>query len=408
MLNNSESNSQASSYLAKWDNARQIIAEIHTVDEIKQVRDKAEALRLYAKKAGETLEVQNDLAEIKLRSERRAGELLQEIPRQEAGRPEKWSHDATIFKPRLSDVGISKSQSSRFQKIAGIPVAAFELHIEQTKNKSDELTTVGMLKLAKAIQRERQLEDEQNRAMESAQGGEKGWIVTGDQAVVQSDLVITDPPYGILEETWEPDDLEAFTRNWAVQWNASGADYIGLFWSQEYLFTGKQWFDESLSHYAFQQLLIWHYPNNKKPSDRQGFKRTWEPLFLYRRTDSDKEVRVGAGDWGKELTDFDCHVAAVPQTNFKGVETKQHPAQKPLSVMRWLVNALSRPGELVCDPFCGSGTTGVAAIQLGRRFHGIECDVEYRALAERRIVAYGMPLSWGGNQRIDVQRTDRP
>jgi len=82
----------------------------------------------------------------------------------------------------------------------------------------------------------------------------------------------------------------------------------------------------------------------------------------------------------------------VPQSNFNGAEMKQHPAQKPISVMRWLVNAVTRAGELVCDPFVGSGTTGIAALQLGRRFHGIENNAEYLAVAKGRIATYGRVL----------------
>ena len=87
---------------------------------------------------------------------------------------------------------------------------------------------------------------------------------------------------------------------------------------------------------------------------------------------------------------MDSHVAAVPQSNFNGADRKVHPAQKPVSVMRWLVNALTRPGDLVVDPFAGSGTTGIAAVQLGRAFHGIETDATYRTDAERRIASYGV------------------
>lgn len=86
---------------------------------------------------------------------------------------------------------------------------------------------------------------------------------------------------------------------------------------------------------------------------------------------------------------MDSHIAAVPQSNFNDADRKVHPAQKPVSVMRWLVNALTRPGELVADPYCGSGTTGIAAVQMQRAFHGIEINAEYLAAAERRIAAYG-------------------
>ena len=155
------------------------------------------------------------------------------------------------------------------------------------------------------------------------------------------------------------------------------------------MFDGRRWFDESLSNYEFQQLLIWHYPNNKSPQSRQMFKQTYEPIFMYRRKGCTREILIDGDEWGDELNDFDCHVAAVPQSNFNNEAMKQHPAQKPVSVMRWLVNATTRKDELICDPFSGSGTTGIAATQLGRRFHGIEIDANYLELAERRLATYG-------------------
>jgi DNA modification methylase len=110
---------------------------------------------------------------------------------------------------------------------------------------------------------------------------------------------------------------------------------------------------------------------------------------MYRKKESKKEISVGAGSWGEDLHDMDAHLAAVPQSNFNDADMKQHPAQKPVSAMRWLINATTRPNDLVCDPFCGSGTTGIASMQLGRRFHGIEIDEQFRVLSERRIAEYG-------------------
>lgn len=180
-----------------------------------------------------------------------------------------------------------------------------------------------------------------------------------------------------------------FTRHWASKWNDCGAKCALVFWSQRYLWDGRRWFDDSLSGYEFQQLLVWHYPNNKKPQSRAGFKQTWEPIFFYRKRDSNFIVQPTNKDWGKGLNNFDCHVAAIPQSNFNESEFKVHPAQKPVSALLWLINAVTGKGDLVCDPFCGSGTTGIAAMQLGRRFHGIEKDKEYATLATKRINSYG-------------------
>lgn len=62
-----------------------------------------------------------------------------------------------------------------------------------------------------------------------------------------------------------------------------------------------------------------------------------------------------------------------------------HPTEKPVDLMRYLVEKLTRPGDVVFDPFMGSGSTGVAALALGRRFIGIELDPTYFAVAQRRI-----------------------
>jgi ParB-like chromosome segregation protein Spo0J len=218
------------------------------------------------------------------------------------------------------------------------------------------------------------------------------WVLTAAQDVVPCAALITDPPYGILDEPWEPERLESFTREWCSRWSACGADTILIFWSQRHLWPGREWFDQALTGYEFQQLLVWHYPNNKSPQSRRGFKQTWEPIFFYRRKGSPRQVRLSDEHWGDEFHDFDCHVAPVPQSNFNGADMKQHPAQKPVSVMRWLINAVTRSGELVCDPFAGSGTTGIAALQLGRRFHGIENHPEYLAVAKGRIATYGKAL----------------
>lgn len=62
-----------------------------------------------------------------------------------------------------------------------------------------------------------------------------------------------------------------------------------------------------------------------------------------------------------------------------------HPTQKPVGLMRWAVQHTVAPGTICCDPFMGSGTTGVAAVQMGRKFIGIEREPKYFEIACRRI-----------------------
>lgn len=73
-------------------------------------------------------------------------------------------------------------------------------------------------------------------------------------------------------------------------------------------------------------------------------------------------------------------------------EPKQHPTAKPLALMAWCLNQLPKTDQLICDPYMGSGTTGVACANLGRSFIGIEREPSYFDTACRRIEeAYKQP-----------------
>lgn len=63
----------------------------------------------------------------------------------------------------------------------------------------------------------------------------------------------------------------------------------------------------------------------------------------------------------------------------------KHPTQKPLKLMKRVVLASTNEGDIILDPFCGSGTTGVAAVNYGRKFVGIEIDGDYLKLSKKRI-----------------------
>lgn len=65
--------------------------------------------------------------------------------------------------------------------------------------------------------------------------------------------------------------------------------------------------------------------------------------------------------------------------------TRSHPTAKPLELMRQILEDFTRPGDLVCDPFTGSGSTGAAALRLGRSFLGWELDKTYFDIAQRRL-----------------------
>ena len=79
-------------------------------------------------------------------------------------------------------------------------------------------------------------------------------------------------------------------------------------------------------------------------------------------------------------------VRTIPDVlEWKYTGNNLHPTQKPLSVLTPLIESFSNPGDVVLDPFCGSGSTLVAAQQQRRRFIGIELSKRYFDLAEQRL-----------------------
>ena len=170
--------------LTHFNKAKQELALATKIDEVKEIRDKAEALRFYAKQQGESLEMQNNCAEIKIRAERRAGEILKETELNKGGRPSKnRSSDSTS----LSDIGINKDQSSTWQRIADIPKEEFESHVTEKKEAKQELTTAGLVKVAKSKEREAKREKIVEEIVETAE-------LTGKYSVI-----LADPPWRLQD-----------------------------------------------------------------------------------------------------------------------------------------------------------------------------------------------------------------
>ena len=96
------------------------------------------------------------------------------------------------------------------------------------------------------------------------------------------------------------------------------------------------------------------------------------------------DARTGTfNNEGRALHDF-YETSVTPKSER---EFGKHPTQKPVELMNYFVNTLSNPGDLVLDPFMGSGSTGVSAMRLGRRFMGIELNENYFDISAKRLEA---------------------
>lgn len=148
--------------LVKLEGAVRALAEARSLDEIKHVHDIAQAAKLYAKEAGLGLEAQNQGAEIALRAERKGGMLLKELERGSGGdrRSEEFQISSvgylkSDYRDVLEDTGLTYQAANRWQKIAELPAEKFEEYIEDTRNRQEELTRTGILKLQREIARAR-------------------------------------------------------------------------------------------------------------------------------------------------------------------------------------------------------------------------------------------------------------
>jgi DNA modification methylase len=213
------------------------------------------------------------------------------------------------------------------------------------------------------------------------------------------DLILTDPPYNLgLFMKKRDTNLAALREN----------HFVGTKWDDE---TPETWaanmkilFEESarvlkkggslvifMSIIKVESLIamteetklyykttgIWHKTNPMPRNMNLHFINSTEAWVFFT---NDKKTGT-FNNQGKAIHDF-IETAGI------GVSEKsygKHPTQKPVKLMEHFINLLTNPGDTVLDPFMGSGSSGVAAANLGRNFHGIESNPEYFEISKKRI-----------------------
>lgn len=132
--------------LVRYEAARYALQEARSVDEVKDVKDKAEALRLYARQANDR-DMEVWASEIKLRAVRRIGELSARLEKAPSGRAAvSLTYDGTSKLDALESAGISKSAANRYEQVAAIPEAQFEAHIAERRDAKEPVSVTGVLK----------------------------------------------------------------------------------------------------------------------------------------------------------------------------------------------------------------------------------------------------------------------
>lgn len=244
------------------------------------------------------------------------------------------------------------------------------------------------------------------RTMPAASVKDRPTLVNGDclQAMkdmddASVDLILTDPPY----------NLGLFMKDRATNLKAMRDNYFGAAgWDNydydEWSKSMDSFFEESArlmrkggSMIVFMAVIkvesvielaekhgfyykttgTWHKTNPMPRNMNLHFVNSTESWIYFTYG-----ARVGTfNNGGKALHDF--RETSVTPKNERAYG--KHPTQKPLALMDFFVETLSNPGDLVLDPFMGSGTSGVSAIRNGRRFTGVELEKTYYEIATKRI-----------------------
>lgn len=413
--------------------AQQALAKLTTVEDVKEVRDRAEALRIYVRRSKKGIEMQNQAAEVKLRAERRGGEILREMKEngwRDAGhggdRKSRYS-DATVT---LDDLGLTKSESSRWQQIATMPADAFERQIADAKRERLELTTKSMMDLYKQIRLADQRAARSRAYAERAERFSAGETV-GQVEIYNADartlaqyvapnsvqLVFTSPPYNQNIAYHTHDDAMPIAAYEELLLDVLGQCYavmcdgarIGL------VVPGGVGRDPWIPFSAvIQQLLV-----------RAGFTLFGEVIW-----DKTQGVLAGATSWGSFrsaaaprfrdrterivwaykasprleipadmmlhdekgaftpfLQDADKFMLLSTDMWVESAESATrvgHPAPFPVDLAQKAIDLFAYPGAVVLDPFGGSGSTMVAAKKQGCRGIMFDVDAGYCELARER------------------------
>ena len=218
------------------------------------------------------------------------------------------------------------------------------------------------------------------------------------------DLVIADPPYNLGKDYGNNRDLKAwheyeqFTDAWIAQTirvlKPTGSIYVFMgvrFISK--LFASL----EDTHRLLFNSWITWHYTQGM--GRKIGFSPRHEDILFFTKsrdfTFNLDDVRVPQKYYRQRNNMAGANPGDVWQfshVHYCSAERVEHPTQKPEALMERIIRASSNPGDLVLDPFVGSGTTSRVAAHLGRCWIGIDMNPDYIALARRRIEHAGEPL----------------
>ena len=192
------------------------------------------------------------------------------------------------------------------------------------------------------------------------------------------DLIVTDPPYNIGKKFGNKKEKDTFDTKFHKKW-LKECDRIIKPNGQIYVFWFPKFLREMSDIFEYRQILFW-----TKPFARMmKLTKRWEnftELILW-KTYSEEFTFNPFRD--KRNTDYFNDSSCI---SFRS--GRYHVTQKPVSLVEQLILASSNKGDIILDPFLGSGTTAIASQNLNRKFIGIEIESEYIKISRKRLKQY--------------------
>jgi len=166
-----------------------------------------------------------------------------------------------------------------------------------------------------------------------------------------------------------------------------------IFIFTSYNLIGK-WHETFDSEFDTFQYFIWHKTNPPPKIYKNGFLNSCEMIICL----WNKGHKWNFSKQNEMHNFFESPICMLPER----LRAPKHPAQKPVRLLSHIINIASNSGDIVFDPFMGVGSTGIAALELKRRFLGVEIDREYFKATNRRLKnIYFQPFLENSNLKIE-------
>ena len=268
---NPADNSDRRILLAKDLNA--LIRTCNDFGQLKDIKDKAEALRVYARTAKKSFEMQNEYAEVKIRAERRCGQIIPPMIQHGGDRKSKSRFNGKTLK----DLGVSKNQSHRWQIIAQLDEKEFEGFIAQVKDSKEELTSAGVFRFANKKLNQKNDESKPVPGAESIKTPISIKTITGDfmnyiDQFDNIDAIITDPPYP-KKYLHLYENLARFASK-VLKPGGSLLTMAGVY----YL---PQVFELMTPHLNYHWTISYHMPRRPRREWQRKILNTWKPILWF-------------------------------------------------------------------------------------------------------------------------------